>query len=252
MTVILAVRCAGGLVLATDSQATAHSSDGAPIKIDAEKVDTIGSHLLFAGAGAQGCTQRIKQLLYERLDSLGADKPAVELAAEIHEVANAVQKASLGSFVQHGAHAEPERWGGIFCGWASDGPFIMEVEFNGGWQFHEEAAAAGSGFQFAMLAQASVQHYNVPAQSLEAAKAIAYRSIETTCSVSAFGVGLPVQIGVVDVQGARRLSPEESDELNDVVNLWKAQEVESLGSVLTPLQPAVTAVRDRAGLDPPS
>ena len=66
---------------------------------------------------------------------------------------------------------------------------------------------------------------------MEAAKAIAYRAIETTCNVAALGVAMPVQLGVVLEDGAKLLDQAELDETKELVNLWKAKEVDTLGEV---------------------
>lgn len=248
MTVILAVRCFEGLVLASDSQATAQAAGGTPVRFDAPKIDKLGKHILFAGTGAQGCSQRVKAALDPHAAKFSLSKPKGETASSIHGLANTVQKESYGAFVQYAKEAQPEAWGGIFCGWAKDGPWIMEIDLNGGWQFHDPVAATGSGYAFAYLAIAHVQHYDVGNQPLNIAQAIAYRAIETTCTVSAFGVGLPVQMGVVLAKGASQLGAEEIDGIKDSVNLWKEQEQDSLGVLAGGQVPSDEA---QEGLDAP-
>ncbi len=127
----------------------------------------------------------------------------------------------------------------------------MEVDLNGGWQFHDPFAATGSGYAFAHLALGSIKHYDPPTQPLDAAKAIAYRAIEMTCEVSAFGVGLPVQLGVVLPDGAKLLSPAELDEAKELVNLWKAKEIDTLGEV-APRAATEPEVTDEGALDAPN
>jgi hypothetical protein len=147
-------------------------------------------------------------------------------------IVNPIQHTSFNSWVKV-PQTDPEIWAGIFCGWSTDGPFIAECDINGGWQFHDNPpfASAGSGHAFAHLAVSSVLHFDVANQDLERAKAIAYRAIENVCLASAFGVGLPVQLGVVTDEGIKQLDDTELDELKELVNLWKAQEVETLGKL---------------------
>ena len=197
MTVILGLKWADGLVLASDSQATSMMPGGTPIKLDATKVRAFGDHILWARTGAQGCNQRVELALSGQQVNLTNAQDKATIGAVVHSLANPVQQQSRQAFVQFSSQAQSESWGGIFCGWASDGPFIMEIDLNGGWQFHDKVAATGRGYAFAHLAIGSVQHHNVDTRSLEHAKVVAYRAIEMTCNVSAFGVGLPVQIGVV-------------------------------------------------------
>jgi 20S proteasome alpha/beta subunit len=232
MTVILGLRCAEGLLLATDTQATAQIAGGVPVKEEAIKVERVGPNILMGGTGAQGCSQRVSAGLNQHLKHLAPDKSKAIAANVIHQVANQVQKASRDAFVQYGQGAQPESWGGIFVGWSSDGPWIVEVDLNGGWQFHERRASTGSGYAFASLAMGFVRHHDVPGLNLDAAKAIAYRAIETTCLVSAYGVGLPVQMGVVTVVGATVVPTEEIRELEEFVNLWRGREREVLGALV--------------------
>jgi hypothetical protein len=82
----------------------------------------------------------------------------------------------------------------------------------------------------------------VVSKSLDHAKALAYRAIEMTCNTAAFGVGLPVQLGVVTDGGAEILSEAEITGLKETVNLWKQAEVDALGSTLAGDQ-------DSAGVD---
>jgi proteasome beta subunit len=231
VTVILGLRCAEGLVIASDSQATSMLPGGTPVRLDAAKVRPLGTHILWAGTGSQGCSQRVEAAIAPHANDYGPDRDAEQTAVSIHANANQVQRASLQSFIPYGQGATPETWGGIFCGWGQAGPWIMEVDLNGGWQFHDPFAATGSGYAFAHLAIGSVQHYDPRNQPLETAKAIAYRAIETTCIVSAFGVGMPVQLGVVLQDGAKLLTTGELEEPEELVNLWKAKEVDTLGEV---------------------
>jgi len=128
---------------------------------------------------------------------------------------------------------EPEAWGGIFCGWAKDGPWIVEIDPGGPSQFQDPFASTGSGYALAHTAMTSVAHFKVGEQSLEGAKAIAYRAIETTCASAAWGVGMPVQMAVVTKDGIEEINDGDvkHTELSELVDLWKAKEVETLGEL---------------------
>jgi 20S proteasome alpha/beta subunit len=255
MTVILALRSADGLVIATDSQATQQMPGSTPVKSAAVKLVRHGSHMIWAGTGAQGCNQRVELLLSKNHEMVGPENGRYAIGSAIHQCGNEVQKASHDSFVPYSAQASVEAWGGIFCGSAADGLFIAEVDPNGGWQFHPEVAATGSGYAFAFLAAASVKHHNVSGKSLDHAKALAYRAIELTCDTAAFGVGLPVQMGVVTEDGAEILSDAEITGLKETVNLWKQAEVDALGSTLAggagPGDTSGAGEDDDPGLDAP-
>jgi hypothetical protein len=123
---------------------------GMPVRLDAAKVRPFGSHVLWAGTGSQGCSQRVEAAIAPQADDYGPGRTSEEISLAIHERANQVQLASIQSFVNYGQQAHPELWGGIFCDWAINGPWIMEIDLNGGWQFNDPFA--GSGCAFAHLA----------------------------------------------------------------------------------------------------
>ncbi len=232
MTVVVAVKCPEGVVLATDSQATARMLGGLPVKLPAKKIARLGKHVVYGGTGGQGAGQRLHAALEDQAAKMNVAKPQGETADVIRRVVNPLQQQVFGEWVQL-PNTEPEMWGGIFCGWSKEGPWIFEIDLHGPSQFHDPFAATGSGHALAHAALMSVAHFDVGQQSLEGAKAIAYRAIESTCTSSAYGVGMPVQIAVVTENGIEEFSDGEEGhtELKELVDLWKAKEVETLGEL---------------------
>ena len=232
MTVVVAVRCPDGVVLATDSQATSQMIGGIPMKISAKKIARLGKHVVYGGTGGQGAGQRVHTALQGQAAKMNAAKPQAETAAVIRAAVNPIQQQVRNEWVQI-PNSQPEMWGGIFCGWSKEGPWIFEIDLNGASQFHEPFAATGSGHAVAHAALMNVAHFDVAHQSLEGAKAIAYRAIESTCAASAWGVGMPVQLAIVTNDGVQELvdGEETHTELQDLVDLWKAKEVETLGGL---------------------
>ena len=253
MTVVLGLRCADGLVLATDSQATAMMPGGTPVRMDTPKIDQVGDALLFAGTGAQGVGQRVKQALENNLNKIGKSKAQSKIGPEIHRLVNPLQKASEAAYVNVPG-SNMEVWGGIFCGISSDGFYLMEIDLNGGWQFYDNLpfAATGSGHAFVHLAVSSVLHHDVANQTLAAAKLLAFRAIENVCLASAFGVGLPVQLATVTEDGISVLEEDDIKELEETVNLWKKREVEVLGELAPKPANGEAVVEEDEGLEPPA
>lgn len=252
MTVVLALRCADGFVLATDSQGTAQMPGGIPVRMDTPKIDQAGDWLLFAGTGSQGLGQRVKASLDNHITKLNKKFPRAKIGAEIHGLVSPFQKASEAAYISIPG-TSMESWGGIFCGLAADGPYLMEIDLHGAWQFHDQPpfASTGSGHAFAHLAISSVLHYDVVTKPLDTAKLLAYRAIENVCLASAWGVSLPVQMGVLTKSGSALLSSEEIEELKETVNLWKTREVETLGELAPqPSQESASVATDE-GLAPP-
>lgn len=244
MTVVVAARCAGGVVLATDSQGTTRMPGGMPMKLPSRKTARLGKHVVYGGTGGQGAGQRIHTALEAHAAKMGANKPAAETAALIRGLVNPIQQQIRNEWVQLPG-TEPEVWGGIFCGWGKDGPWIFEIDVSGPSQFQDPFAATGSGHPLAHTALISVAHFDVRNQSLEGVKALVYRAIENTCHASGYGVGLPVQMAVVTEDGTQELNDgdEGHRDLREFVDLWKAQEVDTLGT-LAPSPSAVVAPSD--------
>jgi 20S proteasome alpha/beta subunit len=239
MTVIVALKCPSGVVLAADSQATTAMLGGVPMKLPTKKIEQLGPNVVYAGTGGQGAGQRVQNALTAQEPSISSAASSSAAVDIIRAVVNPIQKAALDEWIQL-PNSQPEVWGGIFCGFSSDGLWIYEIDTTGAAQFHSVFAATGSGHPVAHAALMNVAHFDVATQSLEATKAIAYRAIETTCASSAWAVGLPVQVAIVTPEGVQGLTEGalEHTELKELVDLWKAKEVETLGE-LAPVRVAV-------------
>jgi hypothetical protein len=81
---------------------------------------------------------------------------------------------------------------------------------------------------FATVARGLMAHYLSTPLSIEQSMKVACRAIETTCEVSPGGVGLPVQIAVVDASGARVLDKDAVDAVDALVARWKTLEADTL------------------------
>ena len=120
----------------------------------------------------------------------------------------------------------------IFCGYGKDGPFLMECNKSGGWQFHfRPFFAVGSADVFALYAMTSVLHYRVETLTEKQALALAYRTVSSAIDTAAFGIGGEVQLLSVDEEKARRLQKSELESVKDIVTIWKQKEVETLGAL---------------------
>ena len=178
------------------------------------------------GGGARRRWPRVKRRRPDPVFTLS------DIAAAIRRGVNPIQQEICREWVALPG-TQPEAWGGIFCGWAKDGPWIFEVDVSGPSQFQDPFAATGSGHPLAHTALVGVTHFDVGHQSLEGAKAIVYRAIESTCLASAYGVGMPVQMAIITAAGVEELvvGDEGHRDLRVFVDLWKAKEVETLGGL---------------------
>jgi hypothetical protein len=79
-----------------------------------------------------------------------------------------------------------------------------------------------------------MRHYlDVGPLPLQCGMQLAYRTIETACDVSSMFVRTPVQIAVVDKEGARMLAHSEIEQLKTEVFGWKQLERDTLWRKIT-------------------
>ncbi len=118
----------------------------------------------------------------------------------------------------------------LILGYANGVPWFLEFAHDGQINWHTDARfyAVGSGGPFATVAHGLLAHYLSEPLSLNDGMKVAYRAIETTCEVSPGGVGMPVQLAVVDDSGARVLTEEETLAVGNAVDRWKVLEAETL------------------------
>jgi 20S proteasome alpha/beta subunit len=118
----------------------------------------------------------------------------------------------------------------LILGYSNETPWFLEFAQDGQVNWHTDPRfyAVGSGGSFATVAHGLMAHYLSEPLTLNDAKKVAYRAIETTCEVSSMYVGMPVQIAVVDKDGPKVLTEDEVNEVGDAVARWKELEAETL------------------------
>lgn len=239
MTLVLAIRCREGVVLASDGQATTEAA-GQPTRAPVRKLFALGGRMAWGAAGSVGLQQALADRLAEREDALAAsDDPRGLLAGLVIPI----QQRALRDFVAHPGAAAPDL-ACIFCWWARSGPLVWSIPRTGSdHQLHDRHSAVGTGDIFAQFAMASVAHLGTPDLSLEQAKMVAYKAIADAIDVAAVFLGPPIQMYVVTAAGAREVSRLELEGgLSDSVDAWKARQRETLGPLAPPAGAPLGAV----------
>jgi 20S proteasome alpha/beta subunit len=243
MSLVLAIRCKRGAVLASDGQATTDAA-GQPTRQPVRKVFDIAGQVAWGAAGSIG----LQQALEEQLEgfAVGAS-PAGELRRRLAEIVIPIQQQALADWVSHAGAAPPDL-SCIFCWWQGDRARILSVPRTGSdHQFHDRHAAIGSGDIFADFAMASVAHLDTPDLGLEEAKMVAFKAIADAIDVAAVFLGPPIQMYVVTAQGAAAVSRTEIDGgLADSVDAWKARQRETLGPLAARAAAATRSAARRA------
>ena len=242
MTLVLAIRCREGVVLASDGQATTDAA-GQPTRLAVQKLFALGGRIAWGAAGSVG----LQQALAERLDAV-ADRvlEAADPRAALVDAVIPIQQKALRDFVPHPG-AQPPDLACVFC-WldTSGAPRIFSIPRTGSdHQLHDGHAAVGTGDIFADFAMVSIAHLGTPDLTTEQAKMVALKAIADAISVAAVYLGPPIQMSVVTRAGVHEVPRTELEggPLSDSVDAWKARQRETLG----PLAPPAPVVRRAAG-----
>jgi proteasome beta subunit len=236
MTLVLAIRCREGIVLASDGQATCDAA-GQPTREPTRKLFDVDRRVAWGAAGSVG----LQQTLADELAQGGVTRGAAPAIRErIASIVLPIQQRALNDHIPHPGSPLPEL-ACIFCWCDGGGARILSIPRTGSdHQFHEHYAAVGSGDIFAAFAMRAVLHLGTPGLGLEQAKMVAYKAISDAIDVAAIYLGPPIQMYVVTGAGAARVPRDELDGgLADSVDAWRARQRESLG----PLEPPAAAHR---------
>jgi proteasome beta subunit len=251
LTVVLAVKCREGVVLAADSQATDTSGGNLSFatKHPMDKLFPLGTHIAWGGTGSGGIIQRFGHFCTEVPQGV-LDTPIEELRETLAGFQRNMQQQVRGEIIEGFYGQQVPALGVLFAGYTGGRPWILEVTPGGEDTEYNEYYSVGSGGVFAQQAMISVTHYDVRNRNLAEAEVIAWRALDGTIEASAFGIGHPITMYSITDQGARALSEDDLRGVRDTVNTWKAAERDSLvGLGLGAPLPAV-AEPDDTGLEP--
>jgi 20S proteasome alpha/beta subunit len=230
MTLVLALCCRDGAVIASDGQATSDAA-GQPTRAPMRKLFDTAEQIAWGAAGSVG----LQQTLRRALAALDPDALATDgLRDRLGSLVIPIQQAALRDFVPHPG-CEPPELACLFCWWdGGERPGrarILSVPRTGAdHQFHDVYAAIGSGDIFAALTMRSIAHLGIGDLSLEQAKMVAYRAVADAIDVAALFLGPPLQMYTVTADGAAPVPREEIDHgVADAVDLWRARQRETLG-----------------------
>jgi 20S proteasome alpha/beta subunit len=231
MTLVLAIRCREGIVLASDGQRVADGA-GQPTKHASRKLFDLGGSVAWGAAGSVGLQQSARDRL-AGIDRLEVGD-ATAARARLVDAIVPVQQEALRQYVAHPG-TDPPGLACLFCGVGAAGPWILEIPPTGGdHQLHERYSAIGSGDIFARFAMASIAHLGTDELDLEQAKMVAFKATADAISVAALFLGPPIQMYTITRAGARRVPREELDGgLSDSVDAWRARQREALGPLAT-------------------
>lgn len=226
MTVVIAMLCADGVVMASDSQIT-DAARG--LSYPAQKLHPLGSHAAWGGSGSRA-------VLYDVEQVFNAEAEAV---VEARDVGHALQERLLPIFKRHYANFIEDVPGQkspgtpatfvLATGYAGDVPFIVDIDPNGLIGHYEEVGfqAVGSGSAMAQQAHALLGHFRMTERDVDFGVVAALRVLDALDATSP-SVGAPMDICRITPDGARHLTPDEVEDVRTRVRRWVELEKSAL------------------------
>ena len=232
MTVVLAVRCADGLVLGADSQIT--DSDRG-LSYPATKLHALGDHAAWGGSGSRA-------VLTELEGMFDANPASVVEAAD---VSHALQEAVLPVLKRHYATFIPEIPGKpaggatpatyvLAAGYAGGSPFILDVDPHGLIGRYEVTGfhAIGSGAAMAQQAGALLAQYRMTERSVDHGVVAVMRVLDALDRTSP-SIGGPMNLCRMTPDGARHLDDKEIEQARERVRRWVELEQRALDELFS-------------------
>jgi len=246
MTLILALKCKDGVILASDGQATGISSGG-PIRQRCKKIHKIAENVLLAASGSVGVIQRCRDAIRELARLIpkgGLDTPIpikdkrsegkmidIFLRDKIRDVILRINKVEIERYKTfHGERKGPLPLADIILVFydPKERRFrIWHVGPDGGEEFLDELGYGCSGIGDT-FAHAYLKNFYDEGINVEMGKLIAYRVIKEAIEVGAYGLGEPIDIWVLKEENGKittyELSEDELMGLEDSYHTWKEGE----------------------------
>ncbi|MET0166948.1 MAG: proteasome protein [Vicinamibacterales bacterium] len=226
MTVVLALRCANGIVLASDSQIT---DPGRGLTYPAQKLHPLGDRAAWGGSGSRAVLYDIEQIFNDE----------AEAVVEANDIGRALQSRVLPVLKHHYETFIPDVPGQksagtpatyvLAAGYAGDLPFIVDIDPNGLIGHHEETGfqAVGSGAPMAQQAHALLAHFRMTERDIDYGVVAALRVLDAL-DASSPSVGGPMDLCRISPDGAKHLSPDEVEDVRRHVNRWIELEHQAL------------------------
>jgi 20S proteasome alpha/beta subunit len=238
MTIIVALNCKDGFVVASDTQV----SEGAVRKLNHQKVFPISDNVIFASSGTVGFKQKYleviqasKEVLEGELNVKARHTILDALSNVTHETWQIWKRANPGRSVDGSSENYPTQADVLLCVmepmgarkiWHITGECLDEIS-------QEPYACSGSGSDFAhaILVRHDSKYSRIPEMEIYKATLVAYKTVRETIDVSSGGVGGPVDIWIMTREGVRQLGSIELSALDQAYSELSKREAGLWGDV---------------------
>jgi len=236
MTLVIALECKDGIVMASDGQATAVSSGG-PIRQKCEKISELHKGILLGASGTVGIIQRcrneIKKFAKEIADHglnfpLKEERPdskieEVIIRDKIRQIIFSINKFEKERHKEFYGREEGHPVADILIAFfdKKDEKFkIWHVGYDGGEELLDEFGYGCSGIGDT-FAYAFLKNFYSENMTIETGKIVAYRVIKEAIEIGAYGLGDPISVWVITKEKCRQLGKEELTGLEHTYSIWK-------------------------------
>ncbi|KUI45437.1 proteasome protein [Mycobacterium sp. GA-1199] len=218
MTVVLAIRCADGVAMASDSQITDPERG---LSYPAQKLHPLGKHAAWGGSGSRAVLYDLEQIFTNEPDAI-VEAPDIGHALQgrvlpvlEHHYKNFIEDVPAGK-----PGATPATYV-LAAGYANGEPFIVDIDPHGLIGHYEEIGfhAVGSGSPMAQQAHALLAHFEMGERSVDYGVVAALRVLDAL-DASSPSVGGPMDICRITPDGAQHLDEEAVAEVRRTVRRW--------------------------------
>jgi proteasome beta subunit len=227
VTVVLALRCDDGLVMASDSQIT---DPGRGLSYPAQKLHMMGKHAAWGGSGSRAVLYDLEQIFDAEPDAI---LEADDIGRALQQRTVPVLKHHYENFIEDVPAAKT---GGatpatyvLAAGFAGDRPFIVDIDPHGLIGHYEETGfqAVGSGAPMAQQAYALLANFRMTERGVDYGLVAALRVLDAL-DVSSPSVGGPMDLCRITADEAHHLDPEAIDGIREQVGRWLKLEERAL------------------------
>lgn len=227
MTVVLALTCADGVVLAADSQIT---DPARGLSYPAQKLHPFGETAAWGGSGARAVLLELEGEFDRGAASvLGADNVGRELQQRVvpllrHHYENFIEHVPA----EQQSGATPATYV-MVAGYSRGEPFIVDIDPHGLVGRYEDVGfhAIGSGSAMAQQAGALLAHFSMSERDVDHGVLAAVRVLDAL-RVTAPSVGGPVDVYRMTADGADALSEDDIERVRKRIRRWTELENEAL------------------------
>lgn len=226
MTVVIAIRCQDGLVLAADSQITEGDRG---LSYPASKLHPLGDGAAWGGSGARSVLLDVEGVLEESASAIvESDDVGHELQERMLPILRHHYENFIAEVPGEGEAQTPSAYL-LAAGYSGDDPWIIEVNPHGMVLRYEEIGfhAIGSGAPMAQQAGSLLAHFRMTDRPVVYGEVAAVRVLDAL-KLTSPSVGGPLDLYRITPDGAEHLGDDELGGVREQVERWTRMEQRAL------------------------